>query len=151
MNGNYEALSYYAGFQVSGVLNPAPNMEFRPKFTVDYGYTDIGLVGFDATGFGLNSVVTSDFGAVSLLEIALTPEIRWTVGDGARTVVSMAPSYICRMQTGRTNQTNCGGGLELGIANKSADGMSHLTASYSYNKVGSAEQQSINLSVEMQF
>lgn len=151
LNGNYEALSYYAGFQISGVVKPTPNMQFRPKFTVDYGFTDIGLVGFDATGFGTTSAVTSDFGSISLLETALTPEFLWFMGDGDRTTLSLAPSYICRTQTGRTSKSDCGGGIEFGIANQSSDGLTHLNASIAYNKVGSIEQQSLNLSVEMQF
>lgn len=133
------------------MIEPAPEMEVRPELKVDYGYTDIGVVGFDATGFNTSSAVSADFGSISLLETALRTEVLWFMGDGDRTTLSLAPSINCRKETGQSSSSDCGGGVELGIANQSADGMTQLNANYAFSKVGNIEQQSITLSLEMQF
>lgn len=151
LDGDYEGKSYYAGFQVTGVIEPAPKMEVRPELKVDYGYTDIGVVGFDATGFNTSSAVSADFGSISLLETAFRTEVLWFMGDGDRTTLSLAPSINCRKETGQSSSSDCGGGVELGIANQSVDGMTQLNANYAFTKVGNIEQQSITLSLEMQF
>ncbi|MEC8197534.1 MAG: hypothetical protein VX228_14790, partial [Pseudomonadota bacterium] len=57
----------------------------------------------------------------------------------------------CRKETGQSSSSDCGGGVELGIANQSTDGMTQLNANYAFTKVGNIEQQRITLSLEMQF
>ena len=152
LNGDYGSISYYAGAGLTGSIAFASGIEFRPGLSIDYGMTDIGLVGFQAQAFGLNSLITDDFGSVSVLEFSLTPEIIIPIDMGRSDMrFSFAPSLVCRHTTGRVDDEECGAGIAIGLASTSADGNSHFGFEVDHQYTGMSESTSAEVFFEMQF
>ena len=154
LDGDYGAVSYYAGAEVTGSMDVGNGIEFRPSLALDYGRTSIGVVGFDASAFGLTSQISSDMGAVSILEISLTPEfiipLRNNLG-GTMPELSISPRAVCRRTTGRVDNEECGGGLSIALDGRSADGLGRYGVKLDYQNTGSTEQSSANIFFEQQF
>ena len=153
LDGDYGSASFYVGTELAGTLDLSETVELRPNFTLDYAYAQIGAVGFDASSFGITAPVISDIGSVSILEGSLAPEVIISLGQQSTGDANLRfePSLICRLQTGRVDSSGCGGGVALGFEITSADGLRHITAGYEYTDVDGTQQESMNLSIEVEW
>lgn len=152
LDGDYGAMSYYAGAGLTGSMVGASGVEFRPNVSLDYGQTEIGIVGLQAEAFGLTSVVTEDFGAVSVLELSLTPEVIFPLASaGGETRLSIAPSLVCRHTTGRVDEEECGAGLAVSIDGQSADGQARFGIGIDHQDTGETTKTSAAIYYETQF
>ncbi|WP_085864926.1 Ig-like domain-containing protein [Pseudooctadecabacter jejudonensis] len=152
LDGDYGAFSYYAGASVTGSYMMESGIEFRPNASLDYGRTELGLIGFQADAFGLSSSVEQEFGAVSILELSLTPEVLIPLETGgALNTLSIAPSLVCRYTDARVDSENCGGGLAVGLDGVSDDGLSRYGISLDVQRTGDTERRSAEVYYELEF
>ncbi|MEL7092493.1 MAG: hypothetical protein AAFN94_12230, partial [Pseudomonadota bacterium] len=152
LDGDYDAFSYYAGLSVTGSMTALNGIEFRPSLAIDYGRTDIGIVGLQASAFGLTSIVNQDFGDVSVLEISLSPEVIVPVTAAQiPTSFRINPRLVCRFTTGRVDDDECGAGLGLGLDAESADGRQRYGFGLDYQDTGTSQRSSAEVFFELQF
>ncbi|WP_247745115.1 Calx-beta domain-containing protein [Shimia sp. R11_0] len=152
LEGSYGAFSYYAGGRLSGSIFTRSGIELRPQLAVDYGWAELGVLGFRADAFGTSGFVRDDFGTVSVLDLSFTPEIviPLNIVEG-RATFSLNPEVICRRTTGVSGQSDCGSGIGFDVSGQSADGRTRYGVSIDAEDVGSISQSSGQFFVEVQF
>lgn len=152
LSGDYGAFSYYGGASLTGSIANPSGVEFRPQLAFDYGQTDIGVVGLQASAFGLTSPVSTDYGAVSILDMTVATEVIFPIDMQAGFAsLSFEPQLICRRTTGSVDEESCGGGLGLGLEGETENGNTRYGIEVDVTEVGGIRQSAARLFFEAEF
>lgn len=151
LDGNHVTASAMFGLGITGVFD-GPGYRLLPGVRLDYGYSDLGTVGFDATAFGGTSYVTTSPDAVSQLSVRFAPELQISLGAHAQNMLSIAPSLNCAYQkgTGRSG-TRCGSGIALGLEGVSRNGRTRFSFEAAYQETGASRKEVLKFSIESKF
>ena len=115
---------------------------------MDYGTTEIGVVGLTAGAFGLEDSVEADFGSVSLLESSFTSEIVTSL-DQAK--LRFAPSLVCTVVDGESGSSDCGAGVLVGVDQTIGDDIGRWGFEIDYQSVGSRESIGATAFLDVRF
>lgn len=143
------------GGALSGVIDRG-RYQVLPELAVSYGHSRIGEVGFTGRAYGLvDDTLRLDIGSVSMADVTFRPEVRLAldglaVGESLH-LVSLAPRVVCRWIRAGTTTGACGGGAELGIAGRSANGLTTYDARIVADRVGGRTSTSVQLGVQHRF
>jgi hypothetical protein len=130
--------------------------EFRPELALSYGKTWIGNVGFTGESKGVtDDTLSVDAGNVAITDLTFRPEFLLPL-DGlrvaeSRSLLSLAPHVACEYVAAITSATECGGGIDLGIATRTADGLGSMNAAIRIYRLGSSTQSAINFDYKYEF
>jgi len=152
---DYTTRSATFGASVSGVIGPQ-GYEIWPELALTVGRTWIDTVAFTGTAYGsTDDSLSLDAGMVTLANLTFRPEFRvpldgMAVAKSLR-LITLAPRLICQQTTATTTTQTCGGGAELGLQTRSADGLTSGTAQVVSDWIDGQTHTSGQLSVEMRF
>uniref|UniRef100_UPI0037354758 Ig-like domain-containing protein n=1 Tax=Yoonia maritima TaxID=1435347 RepID=UPI0037354758 len=154
LEGEYSGLSFQTGLSLTGVYGDG-NIEFWPHLSLDYGYSEIGTVDFDARAYGLFDEVSLEGGEVSIFKLSFEPEIKIAVtgeveGQGS-TTLTLTPRLVCQSLSGTTTTQECGGGAGISLSSRSADNLGHFNAGLAVDRVGETVQSNLHLKFERRF
>ncbi len=154
LQGEYSGLTFQTGASVTGVYEQQ-SFEFWPQLAVDYGYSDVGTVDFDAEAFGLVDQVSLDGGEVSIFKLSFEPEIKIAISgevEGiASTTLTVTPKLSCQRVSGQTTQEDCGAGAGINLSSRSDDDLGRFDAGVSVEQIGDNTQTSLQLKLERRF
>jgi hypothetical protein len=155
LESDYTTQTATIGGSMSGVFE-YEQFQLRPELAFTYGKTWIGTVGFTGRAFGLvDDDLSLDVGTVHIGQIMFRPEFLISLSDEEQTsyisTLSFAPRLICETSRGTSSETDCGGGVELGLKSISADGAESINLGASIERVGQSTRTSFRVNVEYRF
>ena len=155
LTSDYVTRTATVGGALAGIIK-REGYEIRPELAFSYGRTSIGNVDFTGTAYDLtDDTLNLDAGTVSIASLTLRPEfyvpVSESAGLGTNAMFTFAPRLICeRVITDATTQ-NCGRGGEIGVSNKSDDGLTDLSVSYKVDYIGDSKRSGLVLNLSHQF
>lgn len=155
LESDYSTRTLTFGASLNGVIDRG-RYQFLPELAFSYGQTWIGDVSFTGRAYGLvDDTLSLDAGSVSLADITLRPEFRFSL-DGlpvvdSLSVFSFAPRLVCQEMRTDTVTRGCGGGAEIGVSGQSADGQTTYDARIIADRVGNRTGTSLQLGFERRF
>jgi len=155
LESDYRSETVTTGAALSGVYD-YDAYEFRPEIAFNYGRTELGQVFFTGRAYGMvDDTLTLNAGSVSVANLTLRPEVRIDIDEvsvlpGAG-ILSFSPRLICERTMSTRRTQNCGGGVEVGYAFQSKDGLRNIDLNIAMDEVGSARRTSAVFGVEMRF
>ena len=66
-------------------------------------------------------------------------------------VMTFAPRLMCEQIITTASVENCGGGAEVGFSGTSDDGLSHVSAKISADRIGGSTRSALQLGLDRQF
>ncbi|MCB1478026.1 MAG: hypothetical protein KDJ62_03965 [Rhodobiaceae bacterium] len=157
LSGDYSAPSITLGGSLSGIIDRGW-YEVRPELSFSYGWSDIGSVRFLGKAYGLvNPDLYLNAGEVSVANMKLSPEfvvpLKNDLGSGHDLFFSLAPELICESVQSSSSAADdyCGGGAEVGLTGKSANGMSLVSGKVGMDYLNDKARTRLELRLRRQF
>ena len=155
LSGDYLTRSATIGAAITGII-AQDGYDIRPELAFSYARMWLGHIGLTGQAYGaVDSTLSLDAGSVSLANLTFRPEVRVptdgkSVADSL-SLVTFAPRLICEQVRSTTVVQACGAGAELGLAQRSKDGLRDLAARITADRVGDRIGSSIQLDITHRF
>ena len=155
LSSSFDTQSLSLGFAMTGVVERS-GYEIWPELAFDYGHTNIGLIGFTGSAYGVtDDRLMLDAGGVSVASLSFAPEVRVPLDgnlvDQSNRLLTFAPRVSCEYVRAVATRMNCGGGAEIGVAFSFEEGLSQLDAGLSLEVIGGQTRTGMQINFERNF
>ncbi len=154
VDGDYSTKTLQFGLALTGE-HELQNFVVRPELSVAYGIASIGNASVSLSDGAITSEDEISVSSIALGVVRFRPEFVFqSEPDNSSNVqnsFTIAPSVFCEAIRTSTEETDCGGGLDIGWSYLSGDGLSELLVQASREVVGGYSRDQFRISFEQRF